>query len=138
MTAPPLGFVPEPLLVPLSSILPSRKSPDTLQTSRKFKQILASIKTVGLIEPPTVSKHDRAGRYVLLDGHTRLVALEQLGFNKVPCLAATDDESYTYNNRINRLSTIQEHMMIRRASQSSGRGYQPHPEKTEPARWSLL
>ena len=28
---------------------------------------------------------------------------------------ATDDESYTYNNRINRLSSIQEHVMIRRA-----------------------
>jgi hypothetical protein len=28
---------------------------------------------------------------------------------------AIDDESYTYNNRINRLSTIQEHLMIRRA-----------------------
>lgn len=28
---------------------------------------------------------------------------------------ATDDESYTYNNRVNRLSSIQEHLMIRRA-----------------------
>ena len=28
---------------------------------------------------------------------------------------ATDDESYTYNNRVNRLATIQEHYMIRRA-----------------------
>lgn len=39
----------------------------------------------------------------------------QLGFDKAPCLVATDDESYTYNNRINRLSSIQEHVMIRRA-----------------------
>ena len=28
---------------------------------------------------------------------------------------ATDDESYTYNNRVNRLSSIQEHHMVRRA-----------------------
>jgi hypothetical protein len=27
---------------------------------------------------------------------------------------ATDDERYTYNNRLNRLSTIQERYMIRR------------------------
>ena len=115
MSKPPLGFVPEPLLLPLSAILPLRKSPVGLQTSRKFKQILASMESVGLIEPLSVGKPNRTGQYILLDGHTRLVALEQLGFDKAPCLVATDDESYTYNNRINRLTSIQEHMMIRRA-----------------------
>ncbi len=115
MTKPPLGFVPEPLLLPLSVVLPSRKTPEGLQNSRKFKQILASIEAIGLIEPLSVGKPDRAGQYILLDGHTRLVALKQLGFEKSPCLVATDDESYTYNNQINRLSTIQEHVMIRRA-----------------------
>jgi hypothetical protein len=115
MSAPALGFVPEPLLLALSVVLPSRKSPDGLQSSRKFKQILASIEAVGLIEPLSVGKPDRAGQHILLDGHTRLVALKQLGFDTAPCLVATDDESYTYNNRINRLSSIQEHVMIRRA-----------------------
>lgn len=115
MTKPPLGFVPEPLLLPLSAVLPSRKTPEGLATSRKFKQIIASIEAVGLIEPLSVSKPDRTGQYILLDGHTRLIALKQLGFEQVPCLVATDDESYTYNNRVNRLSSIQEHLMIRRA-----------------------
>lgn len=115
MSKPPLGFIPEPLLLPLSVILPSRKTPDGLATSRKFKQIIASIEAVGLIEPLSVTKPDRAGQYTLLDGHTRLVALKQLGFEKAPCIIATDDESFTYNNRINRLSSIQEHLMIRRA-----------------------
>ncbi len=112
MSAPQLGFVPEPLLLALSAVLPSRKTPDGLETSRKFKQILASIGAVGLIEPLSVGKPDRAGQHILLDGHTRLVALKQLGFDTAPCLVATDDESYTYNNRINRLSSIQEHIMI--------------------------
>ena len=112
---PPLGFIPEPLLLSLSVILPLRKSPIGLQTSRKFRQIIASIEAVGLIEPLSVGKPNRAGQYILLDGHTRLVALMQLGFDKAPCLVATDDESYTYNNRINRLSSIQEHVMIRRS-----------------------
>lgn len=111
----PLGFVPEPLSLPLSSILPSRKMPDGLLTSRKFKQIFASIKAVGLIEPLSVGKPDRYNQYILLDGHSRLTALKQLGLEKVPCLVALDDESYTYNNRLNRLSSIQEHVMIRRA-----------------------
>ncbi|MGE4438879.1 plasmid partitioning protein RepB C-terminal domain-containing protein [Achromobacter sp.] len=112
---PPLGFIPEPLLLSLSVILPLRKSPIGLQTSRKFRQIIASIEAVGLIEPLSVGKPNSAGQYILLDGHTRLVALMQLGFDTAPCLVATDDESYTYNNRINRLSSIQEHVMIRRA-----------------------
>lgn len=115
MTKPTLGFIPDPLLLPLSALLPSRKTPEGLLTSRKFKQISTSIASIGLIEPLSVGKPDRAGQYVLLDGHTRLIALKQLGFDTAPCLVATDDESYTYNNRINRLSSIQEHVMIRRA-----------------------
>jgi ParB/RepB/Spo0J family partition protein len=87
-----------------------------LTETRKFKQIVASIKAVGLIEPLSVTAKDKkSGKYLLLDGHTRLVALTELGYTDAPCLVATDDESYTYNNRINRLSTIQEHMMIQRA-----------------------
>ncbi len=115
MSKPPLGFIPEPLLLPLSAVLPSRKTPEGLETTRKFKQIIASIEAVGLIEPLSVGRPNQSGQYILLDGHTRLVALKQLGFEKVPCLVATDDESYTYNNRVNRLSSIQEHVMIRRA-----------------------
>ena len=104
---PPLGFIPEPLLLPLSDLLPSRKTPDGLVNSRKYKQILTSIDTVGVIEPLSVGKPDRAGLYILLDGHARLVALKQLGFENAPCHDATDDESSTYNTRINRLSSIE-------------------------------
>ncbi|AOX99906.1 plasmid partitioning protein RepB C-terminal domain-containing protein [Jeongeupia sp. USM3] len=111
----PLGFIPEPLTLPLERILPSRKTPEGILTSRKFKQILASMEAVGLIEPLSVSKPDKAGQHVLLDGHMRLLALQQLGHTEVLCLVATDDESYTYNNRINRISSIQEHHMLRRA-----------------------
>jgi hypothetical protein len=85
-------------------------------SSRKFKQIISSIDSIGLIEPLTVTKVDKSsGMHLLLDGHIRMFALQELGFKDAPCLVATDDESYTYNNRINRLSTIQEHFMIRRA-----------------------
>lgn len=115
MKNPALGFIPDPLLLSLSVILPSRKTPEGLLTSRKFKQITKSIEAIGLIEPLSVTKPDRSGQHILLDGHSRLVALKQLGFEKAPCLVATDDESYTYNNRVNRLSSIQEHVMIRRA-----------------------
>ena len=116
MSQPKLGFIPEPISVPLERILPSKRAPEGIQGSRKFKQICASVEAVGLIEPLTVGQADKnSGQHVLLDGHIRLMALQQLGFQDSPCLVATDDESYTYNNRINRISTIQEHMMLRRA-----------------------
>ncbi|CCF97140.1 chromosome partitioning protein ParB [Ralstonia solanacearum K60] len=116
MTSVTLGFVPEPLAVPLPRILPSRRTPAGLTNTRKFKQILASIGEVGLIEPLTVTAVDQqSGNHILLDGHIRLLALRDLGHDNASCLVATDDEAYTYNNRINRLSTIQEHFMIRRA-----------------------
>lgn len=111
-----LGFIPEPILVSLERILPSRKVPERLLTSRKFKQIQSSIDAVGLIEPLNITPADpKSGQHLLLDGHVRLLAMQAMGFTEVPCLVATDDESYTYNNRINRLSTVQEYFMIRRA-----------------------
>lgn len=111
-----LGFIPEPITIGLEKILPSRRIPEGLQNSRKFKQIKSSIEAVGLIEPLTVGPCDYAsGTHILLDGHIRLYAMKESGFIDASCLVATDDESYTYNNRINRLSTIQEHLMIRRA-----------------------
>lgn len=111
-----LGFDPQPLDVLVENILPSRGMPPGLATSRKFRQIKVSISEIGLIEPLTVSPvPSEPGRFVLLDGHMRLLALRELGRSHVACLAAIDDESYTYNNRINRLSSIQEHYMLRRA-----------------------
>jgi len=116
MSRPQLGFIPEPITLALDRILPSRKTPEGLNTSRKFKQIMASMEAVGLIEPLSVGKADKnTGQHILLDGHMRLLALRQLGYVDAPCLIATDDESYTYNNRINRISSIQEHHMLRRA-----------------------
>jgi len=116
MSQPLLGFIPEPITLALDRILPSRRPPEGLQTSRKFKQIMASMEVVGLIEPLSVGKADKStGQHILLDGHIRLLALQQLGYTDAPCLIATDDESYTYNNRINRITSIQEHQMLRRA-----------------------
>ncbi len=111
-----LGFIPETLTVSLDNLLPSRKTPEGLATSRKYRQILASITEIGLIEPLSVAPvSDDSRQHLLLDGHIRLIALRELGYTDAPCLIAKDDESYTYNTRINRISTIQEHYMIRRA-----------------------
>lgn len=116
MTNIPLGFSLEPISVLVDKILPSRRMPTGVTTSRKYLQIRTSIQEIGLIEPLSVGPADaKTDQLILLDGHIRLIALQELGYIEVPCLVATDDESYTYNSRINRLSTIQEHHMIRRA-----------------------
>lgn len=118
MTKVSLGFDFEPLTVSLDKILPSRKTPVGVSTSRKYMQIRSSIQEIGLIEPLSVKHADsETDPHILLDGHIRLIVLRELNYSEVPCLIATDDESYTYNSRINRLSTIQEHYMIRRAIQ---------------------
>lgn len=111
-----LGFELETYQVPLDQLLPSKKLPDGLMSTRKYKQIVSSINEVGLIEPLSILHPDaKKSEYLLLDGHLRVLALKELGLHEAPCLFAKDDETYTYNHRINRLSTIQEHYMIRRA-----------------------
>ena len=116
MSTVALGFVPEPLTVPIVNILPSRRLSPGVTATRKFRQIRSSIEEVGMIEPLSVMAADpTSGQHVLLDGHLRLAALQDFQFETAACLVATDDESYTFNNRVNRLSTIQEHHMIRRA-----------------------
>ena len=111
-----LGFDLETYQVPLDQLLPSKKIPDGLMVTRKYKQIVSSITEIGLIEPLSVIQPDATkSEFLLLDGHVRALALKNLGYNEAPCLFAKDDETYTYNHRINRLSTIQQHVMIRRA-----------------------
>ncbi|MEJ8852728.1 plasmid partitioning protein RepB C-terminal domain-containing protein [Variovorax rhizosphaerae] len=116
MTDVALAFLPKPLSIALVRILPSHALPAGFQQTRKFKQICASIAEIGMIEPLSISPVDRkSGQHCLLDGHLRWEALRTLDYEEAPCLVATSDETYTYNNYVNRLSTVQEHLMIRRA-----------------------
>ncbi len=105
-----LGFELETYQVPLDQLRPSKKVPDGVMSTRKYKQIVSSINEVGLIEPLSVIQPDRKKpEYLVLDGHLRVLALKELGMSAGPCLLARDEEGYTYNHRINRLSTVQEH-----------------------------
>lgn len=111
-----LAFSPQVLRVPLTNILPSRMLPASVLGSVKYQQIRCSIQDVGVIEPLAVTLSDtEAGQYLVLDGHVRLMAMRELGFEEAPCLLANDDEAYTYNSKINRLSTLQETRMLQEA-----------------------
>lgn len=108
------SFEPNVFTLPLAVIEPLRQLPDSLRTTQKYKQIAASLKHVGLIEP-LVLYQAGPGRYWLLDGHLRLDILKAEGFREARCLFAKDDEAYTYNRRVNYLPAIAEHFMILKA-----------------------
>jgi hypothetical protein len=86
-----------------------------VKQGRKYSQILSSIREVGLIEPPVAIFSNTEHKYLLLDGHLRIMALRELGEEQVKCLISVDDEGYTYNKFINRISVVQEHKMIMKA-----------------------
>lgn len=99
--------------VPISKITPLKLIAQTVRESEKYQQIVASIREVGVIEPPVVAPKKReSAPYLLLDGHLRIEALKMLGETEVTCLISTDDEAFTYNKHISRLAPIQEHRMI--------------------------
>ncbi len=104
----------EPLKLSLNQILPTKVLHEAVKESSRYKTIAASVQEVGVIEPLIVYPK-RGGKYMLLDGHVRLQVLRDLGQDAVLCLVASDDESFTYNNRISRLAPIQANRMILKA-----------------------
>ena len=104
------------LMIPLDQLLPLRKLPAIARNTEKYKCIAASIREVGLIEPLIVFPQPGSStQYLLLDGTIRLDILKEMGESEVFCLKATEDEAFTYNHKVSRLSAIQEHFMIMRA-----------------------
>jgi hypothetical protein len=111
-----MAFESESVFVEFSNILSVKQFHKRVKKTKKYLQISASIREVGIVEPPVVVRepHNR-GKYLLLDGHLRIEILKEFGAQGVTCLVATEDEAFTYNKRINRLATIQEHKMILKA-----------------------
>lgn len=114
-----MAFERRMVVLPLKSIVPCRKVSDDYKTNAKFNGIAKSVAEVGIVEPLVVSRlKDGDDQFLLLDGHVRLTALRDLGATEALCLIASDDEGFTYNKRVNRLSTVQAHFMLRRALES--------------------
>jgi hypothetical protein len=77
------------------------------------------VREIGVVEPLIIfPQKEKAESYLLLDGHLRLEVLKEMGETYANCLIATDDETYTYNKRVNRMAPIQEHMMILKATRN--------------------
>lgn len=99
----------------LKDILPSKMLPPALKETAKYRRIAMSVAQLGLVEPLVVCRPKGSEKYLLLDGHVRFSAMRDHGSTEARCLLAEDDEGFTYNRRVNRLATVQEHYMIVRA-----------------------
>jgi DNA-binding transcriptional MerR regulator len=109
-----IAFEDDLLELKLDQLVPTKVVRKITHNSTKFKQILSSIREIGIIEPLIVKRQGKS-RYILLDGHLRRAALKELGISSVQCILSSDDEAFTYNRYVNRVAAIQEHRMILRA-----------------------
>ena len=114
MTLVKRGFELKIITLPLDRIVHFGAFPARVAKSAKFKTIVSSIAELGIIEPLAVFPlGNETGNYTLLDGRLRLEALRLLGRFTAPCMISLDDEGFTFNRHINRITSIQEHKMIR-------------------------
>lgn len=112
------AFEPQSREIALADILPSKPLPEGLAASVKYQQVRSSILEIGMVEPPAVVRIDgKSGKWLLLDGHVRVQIWRSLNHTSVVCLIALKDEAFTYNKRINRIGSLQEHKMILNAVQ---------------------
>jgi len=106
------------LEVSVEKLIYSKVLPENVKLSFKYRQILASIKEIGLVEPIIVFITDSGRVMKIIDGHLRLEAMKDLSFEKISCIISTIDDSYTPNKFVNRLTVLQEHKMIKKAIDS--------------------
>jgi RepB plasmid partitioning protein/ParB-like nuclease family protein len=105
------AFEKQVVLLRLDIIVPQKEVTQGHRSEEFYKQLTASLKHVGLIEPLVVYPRG-PGDYLLLDGHVRLEILKSLGVREVKCLLATDDEAYTYNRHVNHIPAVAQHFML--------------------------
>ncbi|MGB8112975.1 MAG: plasmid partitioning protein RepB C-terminal domain-containing protein [Candidatus Sulfotelmatobacter sp.] len=105
------AFEKQVVLLPLDIIVPQREVTHGHRSGEFYKQLTASLKHVGVIEPLVVYPRG-PGDYLLLDGHVRLEILKSIGTKEVKCLLATDDEAYTYNRHVNHIPAVAQHFML--------------------------
>jgi hypothetical protein len=109
-----LAFKQNEIAIPIANIAPQKTISAYFRKSQTYRQIAASLDQVGLIEPVVVFPRGPTD-YLLLDGHARIDILKARGIAEVRAIFATDDESYTYNKRVNHAPPVAQHFMILKA-----------------------
>ncbi|AUV54223.1 RepB plasmid partitioning protein [Raoultella planticola] len=108
------GFNDRCVIVDVSELVYGKDLPVNVKASVKYTQIKSSIAKVGIIEP-VVIYIDNDGNKTILDGHLRVEVVKDLNMQYLCCLIAKDEESYSYNRYLNRITVVQEHRMIIKA-----------------------
>ena len=105
------AFEKQIVVLPLDIIVPQKEVTAGHRNGDFYKQLTASLKHIGLIEPLVVYPRG-PGDYLLLEGHLRLEILKSIGVAEAKCLLSTDDEAYTYNRHVNHIPAIAQHFML--------------------------
>ena len=71
--------------VPISSISPNPRQPRTVFDEDALNELIASIKEIGILQPPVVRKVSE-GRYELIMGERRLRAAKAAGLKTIPVI----------------------------------------------------
>lgn len=78
-----------------------------------YERLEASIRSVGLIEPLLVHRHQQ--HHFILDGYLRYLVLQSLGVHKAPCLLIDNLDTYTPNRQVSYISMAARWKMLKRA-----------------------
>ncbi|MEN9516681.1 MAG: hypothetical protein RLZZ159_547 [Actinomycetota bacterium] len=78
-------IVADRLEVPLSAITPNPKQPRTIFDSEALHELAASIKEIGILQPPVVRKIS-ADKYELIMGERRFRAAKLAGLSSIPVI----------------------------------------------------
>jgi hypothetical protein len=105
------AFEKQIVLLPIGIIVPQKEITTSHRNGEFYKQLTASLKHIGLIEPLVVYPRG-PGDYLLLEGHLRLEILKSIGVTETKCLLSTDDEAYTYNRHVNHIPAVAQHFML--------------------------
>jgi hypothetical protein len=105
------AFEKQIVVLPIDIIVPQKEITTGHRNGEFYRQLTASLKHIGLIEPLVVYPRG-PGDYLLLEGHVRLEILKSMGVREVKCLLSTDDEAYTYNRHVNHIPAIAQHFML--------------------------
>ena len=105
------AFEKQIVVLPFGIIVPQKEITTSHRNGEFYKQLTASLKHIGLIEPLVVYPRG-PGDYLLLEGHLRLEILKSIGVTEAKCLLSTDDEAYTYNRHVNHIPAVAQHFML--------------------------
>ena len=105
------AFEKQIIVLPIGIIVPQKEITTSHRNGEFYKQLTASLKHIGLIEPLVVYPRG-PGDYLLLEGHLRLEILKSIGVTEAKCLLSTDDEAYTYNRHVNHIPAVAQHFML--------------------------